>query len=63
MTVSKHQVFTEMVTGDHGKFAENLAKAWFVADSANRDTIEHSWPWLIWKAQRVVQIREVQNAD
>lgn len=40
------RAFNEMeVSG--GSFAHHLAKAWFVADSGNRATIEKGWPHLI----------------
>ena len=58
MTVSKTKVFSELESGDHGRFAQCLAKAWTVADSTNRDIIEKNWPHLIWKAQRVVEIQD-----
>jgi hypothetical protein len=57
-----HALFVELASGRHGNFAAKLADAWFVADSTNRNTIEMSFPGLIWKAHKFVTPPEREAA-
>lgn len=45
----KEYPFHRMANGAGGRFAQHLARAWFVADSSNRRLIELSWDHLIRK--------------